>query len=84
LPGGVLAGTETVKVELAEPPEVSVTFVGFRDTTRLEDAERLTVPVKPLRLVTVIVESAEDPRGIVRNVGVAMMLKSGPVTFTKT
>ncbi len=57
-----------------------MTLVGFRE--RLGPlgelvAERDTVPVKPLRLESVMVELAEEPRGAFRLLGLAEVLKSG-------
>ncbi len=45
-------------------------------------AAKLTVPVKPLRLVTVIVEVAEEPALNMINVGFVAMAKSGVGTVT--
>ena len=54
----------TVRVELPDPPEVSVTVVGFTDALEPEGAievERVTVPVKPLMLLSRIDEVPEEP-----------------------
>ena len=67
-----------VSVDVAVPPLVSVMLEGFRDAVRPEGetfVERETVPAKPLRLVKVIVEVAEDPARIVMVGGLAEMLK---------
>jgi len=40
-------------------------------------AVKLMIPENPLTLVRVIVEEALAPAGTVRNVGLAMMVKSG-------
>ena len=56
-----------VSVDVAVPPLVSVMLEGFRDAVRPEGetfVERETVPAKPLRLVKVIVEIAEEPEGL--------------------
>ena len=41
------------------------------------DGLRLTVPANPFRLDRVIVDVPDDPRCIVRELGAALMLKSG-------
>jgi len=45
------------------------------------DVERDTVPLKPLRLVSVIVEVPEEPAMMVRLEGVAVIAKSGETTL---
>lgn len=54
----------TDRVDDLDVPEDSVTLVGFRDVVgpfgETVD-ERLTVPLNPFWLVTVIVEVADDP-----------------------
>ncbi len=45
---------------------------------------RATLPEKPLRLVSVIVEVPDDPCTILKVVGLEDMLKSGPTTVTVT
>jgi hypothetical protein len=73
----------TVRVELPVPPDDRVTDVGLSVavgpclTSGLIVAERLTVPVKPLRLVRVRRDVAEVPWRIVRLVGFAVIEKSG-------
>ena len=62
-PGEALADV-TFKVELPTPFEVSARVPGLRlvKGPRGEtDAERVTVPENPLRLVKVVVDVAEDP-----------------------
>ena len=54
----------TVNVDVPVPPLVRVMLEGFRDAVRPEGetfVERETVPVKPLRLVRVMVEVADEP-----------------------
>jgi hypothetical protein len=54
----------TFKVELPTPFELSVTVPGLRfgrGPRGEADAERLTVPENPLRLVKVMVDVPEDP-----------------------
>lgn len=53
-----------VRVDVPVPPLVRVMLEGLTDAVRPEGetlVERETVPVKPLRLVTVTVEMAEEP-----------------------
>jgi len=58
------AETATVRVEVAEPPEVRVTEVGLSVAVTpvgAPETERLTLPVKPFREVTVIVDVPDEP-----------------------
>ena len=72
----------TVKVDVAVPPLVKVMLVALRialgpggETV----VERLTVPVKPFTLETVMVEGPEDPALTDRLVGLGARLKlAGP------
>jgi len=72
-----------VCVDVPEPPDERVTDVGLSVaagpclTIGLIALERLTVPVKPLRLVMVMRDVAEVPARIIRPVGLAAMRKSG-------
>jgi hypothetical protein len=73
-----------VSVEVPVPPADRTTLGGLKDvvgrllTVALETAAwSVTVPWKPLRLVRVIVEVADAPIPMVRDVGLADMLKSG-------
>ena len=53
-----------VSVDVPVPPRVRVMLEGLTDAVRPEGetfVERETVPEKPLRLVRVIVEMAEEP-----------------------
>jgi hypothetical protein len=77
----MVADAQTVKVEVADPPDASVTLVTLRlalspvDET---DAVRETVPEKPLTLLTVmIVEISHPPRGTVTLEWFDEMVKSG-------
>ncbi len=65
----------TVRVEVPEPPTIEA---GLRIAVRPSDglAVRATVPVKPLRAVTVMVEVVVEPAFIVRLVGLALIVKS--------
>jgi len=86
---GVFLAVLTARVELPEPPDDSVTSAGLSVvvgpclTRGLIPPERLTVPVKPLRLVREIRDVAEDPARIVRLLGLAVIKKSGVLLPTK-
>lgn len=69
---------ETVRTDAAVPPEASATLVGLRDAARPAGAEadRDTVPLNRLILVSVIVEVADEPEAIVRLEGLGDMRKS--------
>ncbi len=73
---------KTVRVAVAEPPAVSFTIVGFTvapgppETPRV----RVTFPLKPLRLVTVTRDAAEEPDGKLNVDGLAEMRTSGGAT----
>jgi len=59
-----LAVELAVRVDVPVPPLVRVMLEGLSDAVRPEGetfVERETVPVKPLRLVRVMVERAEEP-----------------------
>jgi len=74
------ADTETVNVDVAEPPEGGVTEVGLRVVVTpvgAPEAERLTAALKPPTEATVIVDVPEPPCTIVRVVGEADNEKSG-------
>ena len=67
-----------VSVDVPVPPLVRVMLEGLTDAVRPEGetlVERETVPVKPLRLVRVIVEMAEEPAVVETMVGLAETLK---------
>jgi hypothetical protein len=69
----------TFKVALPVPPEFKTTLVGLRVANGPAgeiDAERLTVPEKPFRLLKVIVEVPEEPAGILIEVGFAESVRS--------
>jgi hypothetical protein len=90
-PAGVFRAAETVRTELPVPPDKRVMESGLSVAvgpclTRGEmEAERLMVPVKPLMLVTLIVELPECPVLMVMEEETLDMLKSGgDVTVTNT
>ena len=59
-----LAVELAVRVDVPVPPLLRVMLEGLSDAVRPEGetfVERETVPVKPLRLVRVMVERAEEP-----------------------
>ena len=76
-----------MRVDDPDPPEERVTLVGLTDVDRPDgetEANRLTVPVKPLRLVRLITDVPEVPDWMVRLDGLLDMLKSvgGGLTVT--
>lgn len=80
----------TVRITVLELPEISVTLGAMFSLTwgAVLEAERLIVPEKPLRLVSVIVEFPDPLVGRLSEEGFAEMLKSGggpdDVTVTDT
>jgi hypothetical protein len=71
---------DTVSVVVPVPPAEIVTLVALRVVVGPEgDMEdvRLIVPEKPLTLVRVMVDAADDPAWIVRLTGLAAIVKSG-------
>jgi hypothetical protein len=83
----------TVRVAVAVPPEGTVTVTllpvklelvkdidGLFATVGLTVNEMVTFPVKVLILVRVSVVELEEPSGFTKEVGLAVMLKSGTVT----
>jgi len=70
----------------AEVPEVPrTTLVGVRVQAKpagVTEEDRATVPVNPLRLVTVMVDAAAALASAVTLVGLAVTLKSWIVTVT--
>ena len=80
VPVPALLATFIVRVDF---PEVEIVF-GVRLAVNAGGAvaDSVTVPVKPLRGVTVIVEVPEYPLLMVKDVGDADSVKSGLVTWT--
>ncbi len=75
----------TVRVEEAVPPGLRLTLAGFTVDVRPEgvtDVERLIVPVKPARLLRVMVEVPELPACTVTVLGLDKMVKSPTPTVT--
>jgi len=73
-PVGVELVVQTVRVDVAVPPEGTETTVGLKlvDGPAGEIVDvRLTLPLNPLILVTVIVEVALAPAGALTTVGLA-------------
>ena len=66
---------------MADPPEANVKLVGVHVAVRPVEGvtvlERVSDPVKPLRLVSVTADVPEEPTGKVTVEGLAVMLKSG-------
>jgi hypothetical protein len=83
VPGGVERFVEIVRIDVPEPPETRETLVGLRETAgplrtvRETVALRLTVPVKPPKLVSVAVKVALDPLVTDCELGFATIEKSG-------
>jgi len=75
-----------VRVEVAVPPEVKETVVGFRVAVKPAGAfaDNPTLPENPLRLLTVIVDVAEWSWERVIDVGFAETVKSGGEAPTTT
>src|SRR5256885_3715286 len=84
VPGVVKTEVETVRVDVAVPPEDSVTLLGLRETvgqtkTRPDEeieALRLAVPESPLRLAKVNPEEPDHPQTMVSEGGGALMLNT--------
>ncbi len=70
----------TVSVDVFVPPLVRTILEGFRDAVRPDGetfAERETVPAKPLRLMRVMVDVAEEPDWAITVAGLAETPKLG-------
>ena len=77
---GAVVDAFTVRTEVTVAPEVNVTAVGFRLQPRPEDGafvDNISGPLKPFRLVRVMVEMTELPCWMVILVGFDEMEKSG-------
>ncbi len=74
-----------MRVEEAVPPELRGTLVGLTEAVKPEgvtDVERLIVPVKPARLLRVMVEVPELPACTVIVLGLDETVKSPTPTVT--
>jgi len=76
-----------LQFELADDPDVRVTLVGVHEAVRPTDGvtvlDTVSVPTKPLRLVTVAVDVPVEPTGNVMVDGLTVTMKSGgAITFT--
>ena len=69
-----------LNVEIAVPPDGTETTAGLRLDVEpgADEAERLTDPVKPLTLVTLMNEVPQEPCEMLRLCGAAESAKSGP------
>ncbi len=87
VPGGVLWRVRTVKVDVPDPPEVSETLLELRlslGPVGEQTAERDTVPVKPLMLARLIVTVPDVPATRLRELILALRLKSWTLTVIVT
>ncbi len=73
-------------MEMREVPEpLIIALLNETVGPRIETvADRPVVPVKPFKLVRVSIEALEEPILIVKDDGLAEMLKSGGGTVTRT
>ena len=79
-PLGVDVVVDTVSVVVPVPPDDKVTLAALRVVVGPDgdmDDARVIVPAKPLMLIRVIEDAAEDPAWMVRLTGLAVMVKSG-------
>ncbi len=72
-PVGVEIDADTVSIELATPPEETVTLLGFNDAVKTAEActVREISPENPSRLVAVMLEVFDEPGATVMEVGFA-------------
>ena len=74
----------TVRVEVPDPPEFKLILAGLVEAVRpvgVADVERLTVPVKPATLFSVMDEIPELPARRFKVVGLAEIMKSPTPTM---
>ena len=87
-PTGVLCNALTLSVDVPWPPDVKVIDELLKDVFGPDVgetvAERLTVPVNPFRLVTVIRLVPDVPRGRLRDDGLIEIGKSDTMTRIET
>ena len=84
---GVFDAAQTCNVDCAEPPDGTETLFGVSVGVRvgsvgLTEGVNCTMPWKPKRLDTVITDVPHEPWPIVKDVGLAVSLKSTGVTWT--
>ncbi len=84
MPAGVAPVVIMVRVDVPVPPAVKATGLTLNEVVRpvtglAVDADRVTLPKKPLTLARVIVEVAEEPDVIATLVGLAETPKSADV-----
>ncbi len=78
---------DTVRVELPDPPELRIIEVGLADAVSPDGAdvvESVTVPAKPLRLLSLIWAVPDAPLKTVRDVGLDEIVKSTTLIVTRT
>ena len=78
---------DTVSVELPDPPELRTTEDGLADPVSPDgtvEVDSVTVPAKPLRLLSLIWAVPEAPLKTVRDVGLDEIVKSTTLIVTKT
>ncbi len=80
------AGAVIVRVDVPVPPAIRVTLAALKEVVSPvgeDTADKATAPAKPLRLVSVMVEVAEDPTGILDGLAaLAAIEKSGGTPYT--
>lgn len=87
VPGSVDAAVETTTVEATDWPDVRATLAGVIPTVRFALTTvvfKLTVPEKPLILVMLRTDAAEEPAVTARLMGLATIAKSGTLEVTAT
>ena len=86
--GAVDEGTTNVKMEEPDPPAGTGTLLGLSPTDGPgkgeTEADSDTVFEKPLMLPRLMVAVADCPAGMVREVGLALILKSTTLTAITT
>ncbi len=83
---GVFFRVLMVRVEVPELPGLKVMEVALREVlgpVGVIDADIVTVPVNPLRLVSVMRDEVVDDRGRLREFGLDVMEKSETMTLTE-
>ncbi len=78
---------DTVRIELPDAPELRITEEGLADPVSTDgtvEVDSVTVPAKPLRLLSLIWAVPEAPLKTVRDVGLDEIVKSTTLIVTKT